>query len=1064
MYKIFISIFFAVLIFFVAFGQESNVIEGKIIDESDGTPISGANIRFKKSDISTQSDVEGNFKINTYQREAVLQISYLGYVDQEIKLDLPLSKILIVSLVQADGLLEVVEVNTGYQSIPRERATGSFVQVDRELLNRKVSTDILSRLEDVTPGLIFSRGVGQRASDPPITIRGESTIQANSAPLVVVDNFPYEGDFSTINPNDVESITVLKDAAAASIWGARSGNGVIVITTKKGRYNTGTKVVFNSNLTVGDKPDQFYQSRISTADFIEIEKMLFAQGYYKAAENSANKYPLTPVVEMLIEGGQGSEIEALKQYDVRNDYNKYLNRNSINQQYALSVSGGSDNQQFYLSAGYDDNKSNLIGNGFSRFSFNAKNTLSFFDRKLEFSSNIYYSENKRTADGMSAINVTTPYGSSMSLYPYARLADENGRPLSVTKQYRLSFLEQAEREGLLNWEYVPLDELRLSDNATKATDYLFNAALTYRIVHWISAKALYQYARSHTNSRNLQHGDSYFARNEINRFTIVNADGSLERPIPLGGVLDYANHPTNTYNLRGQLNINKAWQEDHRIDAVMGAEVRDQLTRTSKYRLYGYDDENAINGIVDYNQPHSSYVNPAQTAIRIPNQDAEGELLDRFLSYYTNASYSYVNRYVFSASARLDRSNLFGVKTNQKGVPLYSLGLSWNLSEETFYDFDAVSYLKLRATYGYNGNIDKRTSAYVTARYRPRDPNSGLPFAEIQNPPNPELRWERVRVSNLGLDFSSKGNRLTGSIEYYRKIGVDLIGTTPYPPSSGIVQFVGNYADTKGGGWDIALSSRILNGRFTWLNSLFFSLSKEIVSNYKQIGTISSYRDDTQVSPMEGRPLYSIYSYAWAGLDPKNGDPQGYLDGEVSNNYATILNTSRPEDLIFEGSSRPTKFGAFRNTIFYDRISLSFNISYRLGYYFRRSSINYSTLSTGSGGHGDYALRWQNPGDERHTQVPSMPAVQNNNRNTFYMFSEALVEKGDHIRMQDIRLSYDLIGDGIRKFPLGKMQVYLYANNIGILWKATDVDLDPDYAKSFSPPVRTLSAGLTIDF
>ena len=295
----------------------------------------------------------------------------------------------------------------------------------------------------------------------PLLLEAQSTIQANSSPLIVVDNFPYEGDFSTINPNDVESITVLKDAAAASIWGARSGNGVIVITTKKGKYNAGTKVVFNSNLTLGAKPDQFYQSKISTADFIDFEKKLFLDGYYKAAEKSTNKYPLTPVVEMLIEGGRESEIEALKQYDVRNDYDQYLNRKSINQQYALNISGGSEFQQFYFSAGYDDNKDNLIGNGFNRLSLNAKNTFSFFNKKLEFSSDIYYSESNRASNGISVINVTTAYGSSIGLYPYARLVDDHGNPLPITNKYRLSFLEQAEQEGLLNWDYVPLDEIRI---------------------------------------------------------------------------------------------------------------------------------------------------------------------------------------------------------------------------------------------------------------------------------------------------------------------------------------------------------------------------------------------------------------------------------------------------------------------------------------------------------------------------------------------------------------------------------------------------------------------------
>lgn len=1062
MYKNFFFICFMVFFSYAAYPQEKWTVQGNIINDIDASPIVGANINIQNSKISTLSDENGLFKFHTNHNEIVLIITYLGYLKREIVVELPLGKPLIIALEQSDGLLQEVFVNTGYQSIPKERATGSFVQIDNKLLNRRVSTDILSRLEDVTPGLIFTRGIG--SNDPPITIRGQSTIHANNAPLVVVDNFPYEGDLNTINPNDVESITVLKDAAAASIWGARSGNGVIVITTKKGKYNAGTKVNVNSHVTLGSKPDQFYQPRMSTADFIDIEKMLFDKGYYKAAETSPNKNALTPVVEMLIEGGREGDIEVLKSNDVRNDYEQYLNRTSLNQQYNLNIRGGGENQLFYFSAGYDNNKNNLVGNGFERLSLNAKNTFSFLNKRLEFRSELYYSENNREANGFSSISTRDAYGTGMSLYPYATLVDQDGNHLPITYQYRLSFLEEGKQKGLLDWNYVPLDELRLADNTTKITDYRINTSINYKIVKGLDASVLYQYARAINNNRNLQSVESYYARNEINRLTVVKDDGSLERPIPLGGVLDYGNGTMNTHNLRSQLKFNKEWLGMHRIDALGGFEVRDQLNHISKYRLYGYDDEHALKGLVDYVGTYTSYINPASTNNRILNQDSEKVLIDRFLSYYSNMAYSFQNRYTLSASARLDQSNLFGVNTNQKGVPLFSIGASWNLSDESFYRIPSISYLKLRATYGYNGNLDKSTSAYVTASYSARDPNSGLPYATIQNPPNPELRWERVQVTNLGLDFATKTNRISGSIEFYSKKGIDLIGTTPFAPSSGITSFRGNYADTKGSGWDILLNSQILNRKLKWHTNLYFSTSKEIVSNYKQVGSVSAYRDDMQITPMEGKPLYGIYNYAWAGLDPQNGEPLGYLNGEVSSDHSAILNGTTQEDLIFVGSSRPTKFGAFRNEFTYNKFSLSFNISYRLGYYFRKTPINYNTILMGQGGHGDYSKRWQKPGDEQNTQIPSMPNSQNNNRNTFYYFSEVNTEKGDHIRLQDISFSYDLTRKSTPKLPFSEIQLYLYANNIGVLWKETDSELDPDYAKSFSPPVRTLSAGLKVSF
>lgn len=1062
MYKIFIHIYALAFISLTVHAQEKWTIEGKVIDKLDASPIVGASITIQDRNLGTLTDKNGLFKISSSNTNITLSVSYLGFLTKKINVELPLDNPLIIALERNDQLLEEVLINTGYQSIPKERATGSFVQIDNELLNRRASTDILSRLEDVTPGLIFTRGIG--TGNPPITIRGQSTIQANTGPLVVVDNFPYEGDFSSINPNDVESITVLKDAAAASIWGARSGNGVIVITTKKGQYNEKTKVMVNSNFTVGHKPNQFYQSRISTSDFIEIEKMLFGQNYYKAAETSSNKYPLTPVVEMLILGGQESEIEALKQYDVRNDYDKYLNRQSLNQQYSVNVTGGGENQMYYLSVGHDNNKDNIIGNDFNRLTLSAKNTFSFINKRLEFSSDINYSESNRTTNGISSLSITGPYGSSMSIYPYARLIDDAGSHLPITYQYRLSFLDKARNDGLLNWDYVPLDEVSIGDNKTRYVDYRINTSAKYKIMNGLIASVLYQYTNSSTNKRNLQSVDSYYARNQINRLTIVNPDGSLERPIPLGGIVDYGNGVLNSNNVRAQLNFNREWLELHRIDAVAGAEFRDQLNNIRNYRLYGYDEEHALNGLVNYLSTYKSYINPSSTSNRILNQDSEKELVDRFVSYYSNIAYSYLNRYSLSMSGRLDQSNLFGVNTNQKGVPLYSIGVSWNLSDEAFYKFSAVPYLKLRTTFGYNGNIDKSTSAYVTASFSARDTNTGLRYATIQNPPNPELRWERVKVINLALDFSSKSGFLSGSIEFFRKQGIDLIGVTPYVPSSGIEQFKGNYANTNGQGMDIVLDSRILRNKLKWTNSFFFSTIKEVVSNYKQLGTVSSYRDDLQITPMEGKPLYGIYNYAWAGLDPENGNPRGYLNGEISTDYAEILKETKPEDLVFIGSSRPTVFGAFRNTFSYNNFSFSFNISYRLKYYFRKNAVNFNSILKGEGGHGDYNLRWQKAGDEKHTQVPSLPTSENLNRHNFYQFAEVHAEKGDHVRLQDINFSYNLSRKTTNKISFSNLQVYLYVNNVGVLWKSTKTNLDPDFARSLYPPVRTTSVGLKFNF
>lgn len=244
-----------------------------------------------------------------------------------------------------------------------------------------------------------------------------------------------------------------------------------------------------------------------------------------------------------------------------------------------------------------------------------------------------------------------------------------------------------------------------------------------------------------------------------------------------------------------------------------------------------------------------------------------------------------------------------------------------------------------------------------------------------------------------------------------------------------------------------------------------FSYAADKVTKYLIKSTSSRYLEGGYGFgnyPLEGNPLYAIYSYPWAGLDPQTGDPQGYLNGGVSKDYVKIVNAATPENLIYHGPARPTLFGALRNTFSYKNVSLSANVSYRLGYYFRKESIRYGVLLTGQNGHGDYGLRWQKPGDESITYVPSIPALANTSRDNLYLYSEALVEKGDHIRLQDIQLSYDLEKKNYPKLPVARTQLYLYANNMGVLWKAGKGSTDPDYQSGILP--MTISAGLKIGF
>lgn len=1049
-----------------AFAWSQTTIDGSVLSASDQQPLPGVNVIVKGSTYGTTTDADGRFALRVNQGD-VLVFSFIGYKPQELLIASQTS--LVVHLEDDIATLdEVTIVSTGYQEIPRDRATGSFAQLDNDLVNRRVSTDVLSRLEDVTSGLIFNRNIPGSSND--ISIRGRSTIKGNASPLIVVDNFPYDGDLSNINPNDVESITVLKDAAAASIWGARAGNGVIVITTRKGRSGQPIQVSANANLTIGDRPDLFYNPRMSSSDFIDVEQMLFERDFYASLEASQSHAPLTPAVELFIAHRDGhissdelqSQLSALRQTDVRNDYEKYLYRKSVAQQYAINLRGSTSNSQYHFSAGYDHTLDNMVGNDFRRVTMNAGNTWKLLRDKLDVTTAIYYTQAKRSEDNIGLAEINHRSG---PMYPYAAIKDGAGNYLPLIKDYRGSYVESAQSLGLLPWHYNPLSEIEATDNTIDTRDYRVNLTARYAITAKLKAELLYQYWNANTFGRNLRSEESYYARNLINLFSQDNGLSELSRIIPEGGILDRYDQRSESHNVRGQITYASTWG-DHDLSALGGYEVKEIVTDMSAFRYYGYDDELATHKLVNYINYYPAFHDPARYMI-VPNTEAISSLNDRYVSYFANAAYTYRHRYTVSGSARKDQSNLFGVTANRRGVPLWSAGLSWVASEENFFDWSFMPYLRLRTTFGYNGNIDKSVTAYTTALSRGANRLTGLPYATIINPPNAELQWEKVRIWNTGIDFESRNRILSGSIEYFAKWGTDLIGATPFPPSTGVTSYTGNNANTRGYGIDVVLNSNNLNGPFKWTTTLLLSTVREKVTSYKVKSPAYSYVSGGAGSasgayPLEGRPLYAVYSYDWAGLEPETGNPQGYIDGQVSTDYSTILSSATPESIRYHGSARPTAFGALRNTFSWKNISLSVNLSYRMGHYIKMRSVNYSTILNGYVGHGDYADRWQQPGDEAITTVPSMPASPNLNRDDFYLNSSALVEKGDHVRLQDINLTYTLDRTVLPRLPMTRMQLYLYLNNLGVIWRATDRNIDPDYTTM--KPVRTIAGGLRIDF
>lgn len=1052
-------------------------LTGTIFSLEDQKPLSGATIASSPGNNKTISDQNGKFRLMTTDTSGTLSISYIGFKTVQVSFNNKNQGPFDVTLTPDAASLKEVVVSTGYQTLPKERATGSFVQLDNELVNRRTSTDLLSRLDGVVPGLIFNRNtVNGQAGQSDISIRGISTLFANNQPLIVVDGLPYNGDLSNLNPNDVESITVLKDAAAASIWGTRSGNGVIVITTKKGSKNQPLTVELNANLTIGSKPNLYYNPNfLPSSTFIDLEKKLFNAGAYNSDLNSGYK-AVSPVVQILSNQRSGnisaadanSQINSLIGLDVRNGLTKYFYRNATNQQYAIGIKGGTEKSDYYFSLGEDHGLASQVGNANNRTTLNSRYN---FTPLKDLTINIGYSYIQSNAQYNGPVGSIIT-ASKNTIYPYASLADGNGNGLPIVHDYSLNYINTAGKGKFLDWNYNPIQELENADNTIKSIDNRLDFGANYRFLKFFNFNLKYQYERASTNADNYYGPSTYYARNLINRYSRVDASGNLITPIPVGGILQQANGYLNSQQGRGQLNFNDSWNSKNEINAIAGFEISRAINETDANTAYGYDKGSAANNAnIDY---ATSFPQNPSGSSTIPTSLAYGKTTNNFISYYSNAAYTYDGRYTFSLSGRIDKSNLFGVNTNQKAVPLFSTGIAWEASKESFYHLEWLPYLKFRATYGYTGNINTSATAVTTLRQFPANANpypNGSPYNFIANPGNPELRWEKDRMINLAVDYELKKRIISGSIEYYFKKGSDLFGNSPLPPSTGSTTFFGNTADIKGHGLDLVINTRnVQGGKFSWTTNFLFSHVLDKVTKYDATISPTNFiqlSNASTLNPLIGNALYGIYSYKWAGLTHDTGDPQGYLNGVVSTGYSNILSQTTLDNMVYNGPSRPTSFGSFRNNFSYNQLTLSLNFTYELGYFFRRTSYMSSSLPWQ--GNRDYFDRWQKPGDELTTNVPSFQLPPyTTGRDAFYQYSSALIDKGDNIRLKDIRLSYELDKSKIKGLPFSHVSIYAYADNIGIIWRANKDHLDPDLvigsSLSLYPLPRTYAFGIKANF
>ncbi|WP_316762059.1 SusC/RagA family TonB-linked outer membrane protein [Pedobacter aquatilis] len=1017
----------------------------------------------------SQSDENGRFSLAITRLPDTLTIHAIGYKRQQFPI-LAGTEELLVTMTTDAVMLDSVQVSTGYQVSRANEINGSIAVISSAQLNERGGSNVLERLLGQSSGLVMNVGKspGNVMNKTGLSVRGLGTFNGPLDPLIVLDGFIYEGNISNINPNDIDQVSILKDASAASIWGARAGNGVIVLTSKKGKFNQSMSIDASASALVKALPNFDAYKQMGSADYIELERLLFNGGYFNSRISSTPYFAITPAIELLLKQRQGrasaaeteAALEALKQNDSKSAYQDEFYTKAITQQYNLNLRGGTERYSYVLGGAFED----VLGETYAK---SKKINLSFSQEikvtpRLNFSTKILLTSSNAQG-GRSAFNSLTVGGRYL---PYLSFRNQAGEALPLAMTYRPAFTDTLANGKLLDWKYYPADEYKNQENLSRINELFASAALNYRLADFLNANLSYQYQRQRTSSHALTDENSYFTRNQVNTFSQYNrVTGVITYPIPRGGISTLSESIQSSYTLRGQLSGDKTFGS-HRINAFVGGEMREVAAEGFSLRRFGFRGDPL--GFTDVDLVNQYRTILTGSSSRIPSSSQPTSTSYRFLSSYANGAYTYSGKYSLSASARIDGSNIFGASTNDKFKPLWSAGLGWLLSEESFYSIKWMPRLKLKATFGYSGNVDVTKTALAVGSTGIAA-LTGLPYTRITSINNPSLRWEQLSQLSISAEFGLVDNRLSGTLAFFRKRGKDLYGASQYDPTTwgGASFLTRNVADMTGRGLELDLHSLNFNhAAFQWNSDFYFNYNDSKTLKYYDrsgVGLAALLGGGNTISPIVGKPLYAIVAYRFAGLD-QSGNPVGFLKGLPSTDYLAIAAEAQStgDNLVYKGSSVPLFYGSLINTFRYKQLSLSLNLSYKLNYSTLKESFTSSQFITNGRGHSDYVLRWQKPGDELSTSVPKFSYPADSNSDGFYDLSEVNVIRADHIRLDYINLNYRFMLQG-QKALVKSIECYAGLQNIGIVYRANKFGIDPEYMNAV-PPARYILFGFRTGF
>lgn len=1072
-------------------------LNGIVVDNAK-QPLPGAHVIIEGTKWVTTTDMNGaySFLIDN-DANYTLRVSYLGMETRQIKVSIKKgvdnSKVALIILKESDAALNEVVI-TGYQVTSRRESASAISSIKAADIMVQGVGSIDQMLQGTIPGMAVMNTSGEPSATPKIRIRGNATVNGNKSPVWVVDGVILEQDvpftasdinsedaeylignaIAGVSPQDIETITVLKDASATAIYGVKAANGVIVITTKKGK--TGRPVItYNGNVTLNTRPSYSDYQLMNSQERVAFSKQLVDAGY------NFGRTPYGPTYEGAYEAlmSKNMTLDEFKSevatMQTRNtDWFKHLFRNSITHTHNINISGGTDKVTYYVSADYRNIEGSAKKSDSQKFSTLAKLSAEI-NKHISFIAKIDFTTTSNSGYSPNVNPFNYAYTKSRTIPAY----DSNG-------SYYMTY-EKYGSVGTQSVGYNILKELENTGKSSQMDDFNALLQLNIKLIRGLNYEGTFSWHNGNTYTRDWATAESYAIGNirgyDYGGYTPYD-DAYWDSALPYGGSLTQTNVRKTGYTIRNQISYNQLLGDLHHITIMGGTEARRNAYKGVSSTGYGWVPE------------FGELFNPVMTD-KYKEQYTEKNATDpsntntftQVASFYGVASYTFDNRYIFNANIRSDGSNKFGSNPKYRWLPTYSFALKWNLMNERFMrKVEWVNELALRSSYGIQGNIHEDATPYLIVTTGDRDNELGLPISKISKLPNPDLRWEKTHSWNVALDFSLLKGRIRGGFDIYGKKTSDLIMSKAVASSNGRSLLYYNSGKMTNKGYEGFLNAGILKTKdWEWRVGVNFShnVNEITYANPEDMSDVEIVNKMlTGTLAVEGAPIGSLYAYEFAGLNQDIGYPMFY----TKDRKEAIKGTKTNMSLVRCGSIFPKLTGGFDTQLNYKGFSLSLNFTYSIGSvaripdYYTGNSYYIDPLSNLST---DWLKSWKHTGDntiypaayngtmldnyfiteqgQAYNLYDSTKGVAASSYD-MYNYSNIRIAKADFLKLKLVSLSYIFPKKLISSLNINSLMLRMQATNLFTIADKKWNGLDPETRGVGIPQLPTYSFGVNISF